>query len=75
MVERAPVFIINGTNDRHTPLERARALYDRAAQPKQFWAVEGAVHEDLHAFAGREYEARVLAFLSRHLRGASTKSR
>ena len=64
----APVFLLAGTRDRYTPLAEARELFARASEPREFWPVEGAGHEDLHAFAGADYERRVGAFLERYLR-------
>ena len=64
----APVFVIAGTRDAYTPLGESRALFEQAREPKEFWAVEGARHEDLHAFAGDIYEQRVGEFLAHHLR-------
>jgi len=64
----APKLIIAGTRDRHTPLAESRALFGAATEPKEFWAVEGAAHQDLSAFAPNEYERRVVSFLSAHLR-------
>ena len=57
-----PKFFLHGEADRHTTLREARALADAAAAPKQFWMISGAGHVDLHEYAGREYERRVLAF-------------
>jgi pimeloyl-ACP methyl ester carboxylesterase len=68
--QRAPTFVIAGTEDPYTPLAESKALFDRAASEKSFWAVPGAAHVDLHAFAGIDYERHVGAFLSRHLRSA-----
>lgn len=64
----APKFFIAGTRDQQTPLPEAMALFAAAAQPKEFWAVEGARHENLHTFAKKEYEERVLAFFAKTLR-------
>jgi uncharacterized protein len=64
----APKLFIAGAEDRHTTLEESRRLFDAAGEPKEFWAVEGARHQDLHALKGREYEERVLSFLEKHLR-------
>ena len=64
----APVFVIAGTRDAYTPLGESRALFEQARDPKEFWAVEGAGHEDLYAFAGDIYEQRVGEFLAHHLR-------
>jgi fermentation-respiration switch protein FrsA (DUF1100 family) len=66
--ETAPVFVLAGTADPYTTLDESRALFEAAREPKAFWAVDGATHVDLHAFATAEYEARVGAFLAEHLR-------
>lgn len=65
---RAPLLVASGTDDPYTPLAETLALYERATAPKELWAVARARHEDLHAFAGAEYERRVGDFLVRHLR-------
>jgi fermentation-respiration switch protein FrsA (DUF1100 family) len=67
----APLLLISGTADPYTPLVEAESLYARARGKKSFWAVPGAGHEDLHAFAPREYERRVGSFLSRCLRAGA----
>ena len=41
-----------------------------AAEPKEFWIVDGARHQDLHKFREREYEERILTFFEKHLIGA-----
>ncbi|HEY9284642.1 MAG TPA: alpha/beta fold hydrolase [Pyrinomonadaceae bacterium] len=64
----APKLFIAGAEDRHTTLAESKSLFDAAAAPKEFWAVAGARHEDLHALRPREYEQRVLAFFARHLK-------
>ncbi len=70
----APVLVIAGSRDAYTPLVEARALFERAREPKEFWAVDGARHEDLHAFAAEAYEQRVGEFLARHLRATPARS-
>ncbi len=65
----APVLIASGALDRHTPWARTLRLHEAAAEPRQLWRVDGAAHVDLHAFAPAAYEARILAFLARHLHG------
>ena len=67
----APVLVAAGTADRYTTIRESRALFARAASPKEFWAVAGAGHVDLHDYAPAEYERRVSAFLGRWLRGAA----
>ena len=63
----APKFFIAGTADRLTTLEESKDLFNAAAEPKQFWWVNGAEHVDLHAIAKAEYEKRVLEFLDKNL--------
>jgi fermentation-respiration switch protein FrsA (DUF1100 family) len=65
---RAPVFVIAGTEDRHTKLAESQALFDAAAEPRRFWAVPGAAHVDLMGFDRDAYVAQVGAFLDGHLR-------
>jgi alpha-beta hydrolase superfamily lysophospholipase len=70
----SPVLLLAGTADRYTRIAESRRLFARAPEPKELWEVEGATHEDLHAFAPAEYERRILAFLARHLRAGAVAS-
>jgi pimeloyl-ACP methyl ester carboxylesterase len=67
----APVFILSGAQDLHTTAAETRRLFDAAKEPKALWLIEGATHMDLHAYAPREYQTRVLAFFGRHLAGSN----
>ena len=58
-----PVLIASGTADTYTPLSEAHSLFTRAAEPKQFWAVEGAGHVDFESYNAAQYWSVVLAFL------------
>ncbi|MDB6056716.1 MAG: alpha/beta hydrolase, partial [Verrucomicrobiales bacterium] len=62
-----PKFFIAGTEDQQTTFAEAKALFAAAAEPKQFWSVEGAGHVNLHRYAKVEYENRVLQFLRQNL--------
>jgi uncharacterized protein len=64
---QAPLLLIAGTRDRYTPLAEAESLFAQAPQPKAFWAVDGAGHEDLRDYAPADYERRVGSFLTRAL--------
>jgi fermentation-respiration switch protein FrsA (DUF1100 family) len=44
---RVPLLIIHGTHDEIIPFAMGKQLFDAANQPKQFWAVEGAGHNDI----------------------------
>jgi fermentation-respiration switch protein FrsA (DUF1100 family) len=64
----APLFVASGTRDDRTAIAEAKAMFDRAAEPKQFWAVDGAGHVDLERYAPEEYRQRILPFLVEWLR-------
>ena len=44
---KGPVLIAHGTRDRIIPIRIARALYDRANEPKRFEAIAGGNHVNL----------------------------
>lgn len=64
---RAPVLVIGGVEDRHTPIADTRALYAAAAEPKELWEISGAAHTDFERHVPGLYRDRVLDFLTRHL--------
>jgi uncharacterized protein len=66
---KTPKLFIAGGEDLHTTIEESRQLFAAASEPKELWIVNGAKHQDAHAFAREEYERRVLEFFSRNLRG------
>jgi fermentation-respiration switch protein FrsA (DUF1100 family) len=59
----APVLVASGTRDDHTTIAEASALFDRARDPKLFWAVPGAGHVDLESYAPEAYRRHILPFL------------
>jgi len=67
-----PLLLISGELDRHTTPEDSARLLRSARGRAQLWLLPGAGHEDLHAHAPAAYEARVGAFLGRHLRQAGS---
>ncbi len=70
----SPLLFLTGSADRYTPLAEARALFQRAKAQKQFWIVEGAGHEDLHAFAPAAYEDLVQGFFATWLHTPSVSA-
>ena len=62
-----PVLILSGSEDRLTTASETRALYAAAPGPKELWLGSGAGHVDLASAAGADYEARIQAFVERHL--------
>ncbi|MGA7486977.1 MAG: alpha/beta fold hydrolase [Xanthobacteraceae bacterium] len=64
----APVLVAAGTRDDRTTIAEAVEIFQRAPEPKLLWAVEGAGHVDLEAYAPDDYRRRVLPFLAERLR-------
>jgi len=62
-----PLFIIAGTNDKHTTLSESKRMYNEALEPKQFWAVQGAEHEDFYQYAPVVYQEKILSFFTQYL--------
>ena len=62
---KSPVFVISGSADERTTRDDTLRLFEAFQSQKELWLVDGATHENLHAFAGAEYERRVLEFVAR----------
>lgn len=58
----APLLFIHGDRDSIVPLELGRALFRAAREPKAFWTVPGADHNDLVEAAGPRYRERLREF-------------
>ncbi len=50
-----PLLIVHGTDDTLIPFAMAQALFARANEPKRFYAVPGADHNDVALTGGRHY--------------------
>jgi len=59
---KAPVFIMHGTTDATCPYSMGEALFQKAAQPKQFLSVPEAGHNNLAEAAGAAYWQKPHAF-------------
>ena len=64
----APLLLISGTDDRHTTVAETERLFATASQPKEMWIIPGGGHFNMHAYAGKEYEDRILDFFEHYLR-------
>jgi fermentation-respiration switch protein FrsA (DUF1100 family) len=63
-----PMLIIHGTADKHTTIDEAKHLFQQAHEPKEFWPIDGAAHQDLLEFSPTEYKRQVGNFLEQNLR-------
>ena len=71
-----PLLMIHGEADPYIKPGIARALFEIAREPKEFWLVPGAKHNQALQAAGDEYRRRVLEFFEKHLAdGAEARQR
>jgi fermentation-respiration switch protein FrsA (DUF1100 family) len=61
-IVRAPLLVIHGDRDEVIDQELGRKLFEAAGEPKTFWPVPGARHNDIVETAGPEYERRLREF-------------
>ena len=59
---KSPVLFIHGTNDTLIPFWHGQKLFEAANEPKTFYAVENAGHNDLHEIAGKKYFEEIKRF-------------
>jgi fermentation-respiration switch protein FrsA (DUF1100 family) len=62
-----PLLMIHGGADTYIKPDMAKALFDLAQEPKEFWLVDKAKHNQSIQVAPDEYKKRVLEFFDRHL--------
>ncbi len=58
-----PKLIIHGDQDDIIPIELGRQVFDQAKQPKEWYVISGANHNDTYAVAGRAYFQRLVEFI------------
>jgi len=68
-----PSLVIHGTADRIIPVGHGERVYAALADPKEWYAVEDAGHNDLLYIGGREYLAAVDRFIERHVLGGEER--
>jgi fermentation-respiration switch protein FrsA (DUF1100 family) len=59
---RSPLLFIQGDRDEIVPLRLGQRLFATAPEPKSFWIVEGAHHNDILETAGPRFRQRLQAF-------------
>ncbi len=60
---RCPLLMFQGDRDRIVPPKMARQLFDRAPQPKTYYLIPGAGHNDTYAIGGGPYWEKWRAFI------------
>ncbi len=59
-----PLLILHGTRDRIVPFAQGESLFRAAPEPKRFWAIAGADHNDTFLAGGEDYWLAWEDFLS-----------
>ncbi len=54
-----PILVIHGTQDELIPVSEGKALFEQAGGSKELYLVQGAGHNDVSYFAGKEYGATI----------------
>jgi fermentation-respiration switch protein FrsA (DUF1100 family) len=60
---RAPVLVAHGTRDETVPFSMGQRLFEAAPEPKWFYPVEGATHNDVVEVGGQRYLQQVKALI------------
>ena len=64
---RAPVLYIHGDRDNIVPVEMGRRLYEASPEPKEWYPIFGAGHNDTLLVGGDEYLQRLTEFVGTHV--------
>lgn len=67
-----PLFMIHGEKDGYIKPSMAKRLLARAGEPKEFWQVEGAKHNQAMEVMPEEYRRRALEFFDAYLGSEAT---
>lgn len=60
-----PLLIVHGDSDEIVPFRHGQRLFDAANEPKEFYRIKGAHHNDLYVVGGTAYLETLNRFLSR----------
>ncbi len=60
---QVPLLVLHGTKDRTVPYRLGRKLFEIADEPKEFYDIEGADHNDTYIVGGQPYFDKWLMFI------------
>ena len=66
---RMPLLVVQGDRDEIVPPVQGRRLFDAAPEPKRYFAIPGAGHNDTYLVGGEAYWRTIAAFLESVGRG------
>lgn len=62
---RAPLLVLHGDQDEIVPYAQGRQVFDAAPEPKQFFTIRGAHHNDSYVVGGESYFSALKNFIDR----------
>ena len=57
-----PLLILHGDHDEIVPFEQGQAVFEAAPEPKEFYTIRGAGHNDTYVVGGRGYFEKFFDF-------------
>ena len=60
----APIMVLHGDSDEIVPFEMGREVFEAAPEPKRFYIIRGAGHNDTYAAGGASYLDALGSFLA-----------
>jgi len=57
-----PVLVMHGDRDEIVPFEQGQAVFEAAPEPKEFYRLEGAGHNDTYLVGGEPYFQKLMGF-------------
>ncbi|MGH7836147.1 MAG: alpha/beta hydrolase, partial [Candidatus Binatia bacterium] len=58
-----PLLVLHGDRDEIVPFSQGRKVFEAAPEPKEFYAISGAHHNDTYIVGGRAYFAALKRFI------------
>ncbi|MGK0179583.1 MAG: fermentation-respiration switch protein FrsA (DUF1100 family), partial [Nitrospinales bacterium] len=65
---KLPKLFLHGDRDEVVPFDLGRKLYEAAADPKIFYTIQGAGHNDTYIMGGRDYYNALDGFITETLK-------
>lgn len=62
---KMPLLVVQGTKDEVIPVAQGRMVFDAAPEPKQYLAIQGALHNDVYVVGGLGYRRAFAEFIAR----------
>lgn len=70
---KLPKLFLHGTRDEIVPYDLGRKLFDHAGEPKKFYPIEGAGHNDTYTIGGRDYFDTLNRFITETLTNSNNR--